>query len=113
MFQKLFRQGLHPLEVDVAQTVDSLKDGTTQVVDCREPEEWQAAHIAGTTLIPLDALEMRMNELDPKRPVIVVCRSGSRSLVAAQQLNARGFANAKSLAGGLIAWVEEGHPVVQ
>lgn len=113
MFQKLFRQGLHPLEVDVAQTAASLKDGTTQVVDCREPNEWHAGHVEGTTLIPLGDLALRMNELDSERPVIVVCRSGQRSLIATQQLTARGFTNAKSMAGGLIAWVEEGHPVVQ
>ncbi len=105
-------QDLHPLEIDVSHLASALGDGSIQVIDCREPEEWAAAHLDGTSLIPLNDLPLRRSELDSTRPVIVVCRSGARSLVAAEMLTASGFADAKSLAGGLIAWVEAGHPVV-
>lgn len=104
---------LLPLEVDVAQVAGARDDRNVQIVDCREQDEWDAAHIDGTTLIPLDSLALRRGELDPARPVIIVCRSGRRSLVAAEMLSTSGFANARSLAGGLIAWAEAGQPLVQ
>ncbi len=113
IFGKTTSPGLLPLEVDVSHVASVLDDPEVQIVDCRDPNEWQAARIDGTTLIPLDALAFRKNELDPARPVVVVCRSGRRSLLAAEMLAASGFADAKSLAGGLIAWVEAGKPVVQ
>jgi rhodanese-related sulfurtransferase len=103
---------LDPLEVDVAATVAALEDPNVQIIDCREQNEWDAARAKGMTLMPLDSIGQRMGELDKDRPVIVVCRSGRRSLVAAQQLAAAGFSNAKSMNGGLIAWAELGHPLV-
>ena len=102
---------LDPLEVDVATTVAALGDPNVQIVDCREQDEWDAAHAAGMTLIPLSVMGQRLNELDPQRPLIVVCRSGNRSLNAARQLAEIGFTDVKSMRGGLIAWSEQGHPL--
>ncbi|MBX3072237.1 MAG: rhodanese-like domain-containing protein [Thermomicrobiales bacterium] len=104
---------LDPLEVDIAQVESALTDAETQIIDCREPDEWAQAHLDGTTLIPLGSLAFRVNELDPARPVIVVCRSGARSLAAAEMLVSAGFQDAKSLAGGLIAWAGSGRPLVR
>lgn len=104
--------GLDPLEVDVATTIAALEDPNVQVIDCREPNEWHAARAEGMTLMPLDTIALRMGDLDKERPVIVVCRSGGRSLVAAQQLTAAGFVDAKSMNGGLIAWAELGKPLI-
>lgn len=104
--------GLDPLEVDVAATAAALSDGMTQIVDVRDVEEWNDGHIDGTMLLPLDRLGERYQELDPNRPLILVCRSGRRSLLAAQALTDAGFSNAKSMNGGLIAWVEMGKRLV-
>ena len=101
-----------PLEVDVTTTVAAVGNPDVQVIDCREQNEWDAAHADGMTLMPLDTIGQRMGELDKQRPVIVVCRSGRRSLVAAEQLVAAGFTDAKSMNGGLIAWAELGHPLI-
>ena len=103
--------GLDPLEVDVNTTVAALGDPNIQVVDCREQDEWDDAHAAGMTLIPLSIMGQRLNELDPARPLIVVCRSGNRSLKAARQLAEIGFTDVKSMQGGLIAWAEQGQPL--
>ncbi len=103
---------LHPLEVDVPSTVSALNDPDVQIIDCREQEEWDAAHVDGTTLMPLDSIGQRLGELDRNRPVIIVCRSGRRSLIAAQQLVAVGFSDVKSMNGGLIAWAQQGFPLV-
>lgn len=104
--------GLDPLEVDVATTRAALDDPTVQVVDCREQDEWDAAHVDGMTLIPLSVMGQRLAEIDRERPVIVVCHAGGRSLRAAQQLAAIGFTDVKSMHGGLLAWVEQGNPVI-
>jgi rhodanese-related sulfurtransferase len=100
------------MEIDVASTVAAIGDPNVQIVDCRERDEWDAAHAEGMTLIPLSEMGQRLNELDRTRPLIVVCRSGNRSLRAAQQLSAIGFADVKSMHGGLLAWAEQGHPLV-
>lgn len=113
MLKKMFSTGLHPLEVDVSELAAARDDAEVQIVDCREPNEWVAGHLADSTLIPLDAIAFRKGDLDAQKPVIIVCRSGRRSLIAAEMLTRAGFANAKSLNGGLIAWVNAGHDLVQ
>src|SRR5688572_11160948 len=80
------------------------------VLDVREPFEIAAGVIEGAVLIPLNALlGGRMDGLEPGRPVVVVCRSGQRSEVAALMLRARGF-EAYNLEGGMEEWEAEGLP---
>jgi rhodanese-related sulfurtransferase len=105
------KQELDPLEVDVPTTLAALSDPNIQIVDCREQDEWDAAHVEGMILIPLSVMGQRLGELDRNRPLVVVCRSGARSLRAAQQLSEIGFTDVKSMHGGLIAWSEQGHPL--
>lgn len=62
-----------------------------QVVDVRGPAEFAAGHAAGSVNIPLPELERRAGELDPARPVIVCCASGTRSALAARRLRGLGF----------------------
>jgi adenylyltransferase/sulfurtransferase len=75
-----------------------------QVVDVREPWEWEVARIAGSRLIPLSSLGDRLPELDPLREIVTVCHRGARSLTARQVLKGAGFGRVKSLAGGIDAW---------
>jgi rhodanese-related sulfurtransferase len=100
-------------EVDVRHTAHARATGRVQIVDVREPDEWQAGHVPGAIHIPLGALAARRGELDPARPVITVCRSGNRSLVALDVLRDAGITDAKSLAGGMIAWQAAGQPVAR
>ncbi len=82
-----------------------------QVLDCREPYEWQAGRIEGSIHIPLNTLlSGAFGDLDPNRTTVVVCRSGSRSELATLMLQARGF-EAYNLAGGLEQWEAEGRPL--
>lgn len=78
-----------------------------QLLDVRYPNEWDAGHIAGAVHIPVDDLAERVEELDPDRPVVTVCRSGQRSARAAQWLGGEGF-DAENLDGGMEAWAEAG-----
>jgi rhodanese-related sulfurtransferase len=98
-------------EVDVAQVARERANGTIQIVDVREPDEWAAGHLPGAVLIPLGQLAFRKGELDPARPVVTICRSGNRSLTAAELLLKSGFRDVRSMAGGMIAWAKAGHPV--
>ncbi len=81
-----------------------------QVVDVRWPNEWEAGRIEGALHIPLDELDERLDEIDRGRPVVTVCRTGSRSSTAAEHLRAEGIA-AESLDGGLQRWADEGLPL--
>jgi rhodanese-related sulfurtransferase len=82
------------------------------VVDVREPLEWQICRIEPSVLIPLGALEARASELDSRRPIVVVCHTGVRSLRAAVALRAAGFLQARSLAGGVDAWATRIDPTM-
>ncbi len=75
-------------------------------LDVREPDEWRAAHLAGTRLVPLGELPARIGELSDwkERPVVVHCRSGVRSAQACRILHEHGFADVWNLTGGIQAW---------
>ena len=80
------------------------------VLDVREPEEYQAGHIAGAILIPLGQLGQRSGELPKDRAILCVCQTGSRSTFAASRLAAAGF-TIVNLKGGMSAWEWERLPV--
>ena len=79
------------------------------LVDVREPYEREIADLPEVRQlrIPIDQLLGRISELDREAPLILYCRSGSRSGWATQELLALGFDNVWNLKGGLLAWKEE------
>jgi len=81
-------------------------------IDCRLPNEEQITKIDGSTLIPLQHLGARINELRGKEAdeIIVYCRSGGRSLQFANTLKHNGFKNVKSMAGGVLLWNTDINP---
>jgi rhodanese-related sulfurtransferase len=81
-----------------------------QVLDVREPDEWATGHIAGAVHIPMNQVPRRLQELDPHRTVVVVCRSGHRSDHVAQYLRGLGI-NAENMPGGIQAWADHGLPL--
>jgi rhodanese-related sulfurtransferase len=103
--------GIHPLEITLAEYLASRQSEPVRVIDVREQDEWDAGHMPEATLLPLGELEERRNELDRESPLVIVCRSGRRSLIAADYLRRLGFPEARSLAGGMIAWAATGQPV--
>lgn len=80
------------------------------ILDVRQSNEFQAGHIKGAKLIPLNDLVNRMNELPKDKDILCVCRSGSRSGSATRQLSHAGF-NAFNLRGGMVSWQHAGYPV--
>jgi rhodanese-related sulfurtransferase len=84
--------------------------GGIQLVDCREPYEWEAGRVEGAIHIPLnDIMAGSGGDLDHEQPVAVICRSGNRSELAAMMLQARGF-EAFNVEGGMESWAAEGLP---
>ncbi len=82
------------------------------IIDVRQPEEYEAAHVAGSRLVPLGELVERMGELPTDGTLYLLCRSGARSAQATAYLEAQGF-DAVNVNGGIIAWHEAGLPIVQ
>lgn len=111
MFARLFNRfripEISPAEAHARQQAGAL------ILDVREPHEWRGGHIPGAHLIPLDDLPQRVNELDPNRELIVVCRSGNRSAYATLLLQQAGFTRVANLTGGMIAWARAGLPVTR
>ncbi|MGY5138309.1 rhodanese-like domain-containing protein, partial [Streptomyces nigrescens] len=66
----------------------------------RNPAEYEAGALPGARNIPLAGLPHRIAELDPARPVVLYCRSGNRSVIAAALLEARGFEEVCDVIGG-------------
>jgi hydroxyacylglutathione hydrolase/adenylyltransferase/sulfurtransferase len=77
-----------------------------QLIDVREPYERQAGYIAGSRHIELMKLSSQAATLQRERPVVLYCRVGARSEMAAQALRAAGF-EAFSMRGGLLRWARE------
>jgi glyoxylase-like metal-dependent hydrolase (beta-lactamase superfamily II)/rhodanese-related sulfurtransferase len=84
-----------------------------QVLDVREPTEFTGplGHITGAILIPLGELAARAGELDKTRPLVAVCRAGSRSAQAIAILQKNGFTDVANLAGGMLRWRAEARRV--
>jgi rhodanese-related sulfurtransferase len=92
------------------QVAELLKESGIQLIDVREPEEHAAGRIAGDRLIELNQLSDQAGSIDPDRPVVFYCRSGSRSAMAAQAFRGAGF-DAHNMAGGLLDWQAAGLPL--
>ena len=81
------------------------------LLDVREDDEWQAGHIDGSQHIPIGELRERLGELPEGKPIVAVCRTGSRSGAVVRGLRQLGY-DAENLDGGLAAWAQEGLPLV-
>jgi rhodanese-related sulfurtransferase len=85
-----------------------------QIIDVRGPDEYHGplGHIRDASLIPLDQLENQLQKIGRDKPVVTVCRSGGRSAQATIILGKLGYTRVANLAGGMLRWRAEGHPVV-
>lgn len=83
-----------------------------ELLDVREPWEYEAARIEGSRFIPLAQMPERVSELDPARETVVICHHGARSAYVTQALTQAGFSNVLNLEGGLDAYsqVDESVP---
>lgn len=84
---------------------------TPYILDVREPFEYQIANL-GATLIPMNEIPVRINEIPRDRPVVVHCKAGMRSQRVAEFLAEAGYTQVENLAGGILAWSSEVDPSV-
>ena len=99
-----------PSEINITQAYEKYQKGTF-FLDVRTSAEWDSVHIPNTTLIPLDQLPTRLNEVPPDQEIVVVCRSGNRSKQGRDILWQAGFAQVTSMSGGVNTWRAAGYPV--
>lgn len=101
--------------VNKLQTVDTqtlkqlLQQQAITLIDVREPAEYSGEHIPGATLVSLSTFDPRKVPQDDETKVILYCRSGNRSTMAAQKLFDAGFSTVTHLEGGISAWKQAGY----
>jgi molybdopterin/thiamine biosynthesis adenylyltransferase/rhodanese-related sulfurtransferase len=101
-------------EIEPFEAAEEIERGDVVLVDTREPHEFQEARLEGGQLVPPGILLDEIESVAPDKAArtILYCRSGNRSAKAAEQLQALGYENVASMAGGILAWQEQGLPVV-
>jgi rhodanese-related sulfurtransferase len=97
-------------DLEPKRVAEMIESGEAQLVDVREPYEYEAGHIDGVTHIELEHLAARAGEIDSQRPVVFHCRIGRRSALATEAFRASGY-EAFNMAGGIQAWADAGLPL--
>ncbi|MGD8998895.1 MAG: rhodanese-like domain-containing protein [Granulosicoccaceae bacterium] len=101
------------VQVGPAEAIKMINHEKAVVVDVREDKEFVEGHIINSIHIPLGNVQQRVNELKAHRekPIIVSCRSGTRSNAACSMLRKNGFENVFNLKGGIMAWQNASLPL--
>ena len=101
-------------EISAKDLAARLKVGEdVQIIDVREPHEYETARLEGSKLIPLAQVVSRMSELDESREAVVHCKMGGRSAKAIEALKAAGYKGPlTNLRGGITAWSTDVDPSV-
>ena len=102
--------GVAPRDISPESAAKLRDTGDAQLIDVRQPYEWEAGRIAGARHIALGSISGQAEAIERQRPVVFVCRSGSRSAMAADAFREAGY-DAYNLEGGLLAWVDRGLPL--
>lgn len=93
-----------PKAITPQEVAQQLQQGKKlNLLDVREPAEWNEGHVEGARHIPVGQLIERLDELDPAQEIIVMCRSGNRSGLACELLHEKGF-KVVNMTGGLNEW---------
>ena len=98
-------------QITSGELAEMLGRPSVEVLDVRGVVEWEAGHLPGVPNIPVGYLTDRLDEIPRDKALVLQCRSGARSAIAASVLQARGYRNVMNLAGGIIAWQAGGHPI--
>jgi len=99
-------------EIDAPELARRLSERADDlhVIDVRHFGEVAGGTVPGATPVPLHTLPLNLEQLDRKKDIVLVCRSGARSAQACHFLQQRGFANVYNLRGGMMRWAEHGLP---
>ena len=100
--------------IGVDEAKQLIDEGKVQVIDVREPDEWNSGHIPQATHIPLPKIVNNPEaslQTDRNQPHVFVCAAGQRSAVACEVAAMLGYKELYNLEGGTIAWIKSGNPV--
>jgi rhodanese-related sulfurtransferase len=97
------------LDIDATEAAERIAGGAL-LIDVRQAYEWDAGHVGGAEHVPLEELPAAAAGIDRDRPIVFVCRTGSRSALATEVFRASGY-DAYNLAGGLLAWIDSGREI--
>lgn len=95
-------------------TVDELEvllDASVRLVDVREPDEFEQAHVPGAVLVPLASVPDHLDRFAGEGPTYVICKSGARSMRACEFVSDHGI-DAVNVGGGTMAWIASGRKYV-
>ncbi|WP_233205895.1 molybdopterin-synthase adenylyltransferase MoeB [Cryobacterium sp. Y82] len=82
------------------------------LIDVREPDEYEIVHIAGALLVPQGIILSGQAQLARDRDIVVHCKAGPRSTVVLDELQRQGYAHVRQVEGGILAWVKEIEPTL-
>jgi rhodanese-related sulfurtransferase len=92
------------LEITAREAAELLKQGKIKLIDVRTPEEYAIASVPGSVLVDQSLAQEIMQTWPKDTPIVTMCHHGMRSLDAAAYLRGHGFANTRSMTGGIEAW---------
>ena len=100
-------------EVSVEETREALRTGRARVIDVREDNEWDEAHVKGAEHLGKGIIERDIETFVPDKSseIILYCGGGFRAALAADSLQRMGYTNVRSMAGGWREWNETGNPI--
>ncbi|MEO0598664.1 MAG: rhodanese-like domain-containing protein [Chloroflexota bacterium] len=110
MLSNLFGGGVESIDIDT-YLAEYKPNKNHVLIDVRTPKEFKAERVANAKNIPLNTINKNMNKIPKDRPVVLMCRTGNRSGMAARQLMNAGYENIVNLKGGILRWKAQGNPV--
>ena len=103
VYQKRPVKGIR--SIPASELPEYLKNkGQRLFIDVREPHEFNSGHVEGMKNVPLGQIGQRINELSKDREIVLMCRSGNRSMMAARTLKKRGYDKLVNVQGGITSW---------
>ena len=109
----LFPEVIKLNNINVSELQARIDKGDIRLVDVRTEAETARGFIHGAVKLPLNLLQLRLQELDSTAPTVFYCQMGGRSAQAATFATAQGFTEVYNLQGGIAAWMQAGQPVSQ
>lgn len=112
LLSRMFGAGSGAAHMTCAEYKSRFMDGKEAhtLLDVRTADEFRSGYIPGAVNISLQELGGKMSRIPHNKPVVIYCRSGNRSAMAASMLKRQGYAGVHDL-GGIISWVSSGYPV--
>lgn len=112
MFEKFKKLFTGAPSIDIDTYVQEYQGQNNHVlIDVRTPDEFKSGHVAKSKNIPLNTISKKMGNIPKDKPVVLICKTGTRSGMAARQLLGAGYENVINLKGGVTRWQADGHPL--